>query len=780
MISLSHAAWAIVNSIWQGAVVAGIAWMALRLARRASAAVRYYVWAAVLVGALVLPIINLFVPERIILIAPAVSKQSQDASNPGAAAHASVSILTAAATGVRTRPASESVAPAATRVVPTTSSTMAVQPKPSFDVAPPTQTAAQIGRSSDPSLAALAAARADLTSAISDVDLAAIKVGQWLQARIALAFGLWLAIATLLFARLGWGLYRLSSIKHGLVRLDDPAVDAMRRSMSRPVTVAESDEVGSPCVIGYAHPVIALPSSLVRTLEEADLHRVLAHELGHVRRFDDWANLVQQCIRAALFFNPVVHAACRALDVNREIACDDLVAAGHADRIEYAKCLTEIARRGAYVEHLVPAAGFFPDRRQIVVRIEQLLDRDHAGSARVGVVPAASALAVIIAVAALAAHQLPALAISSPPPPGPQIASVSAPASASVTAELDKARSAETAALYESASKEPSIAAADLAPLVRAQAALAVAHVSVARVSANAMSAVLARAPKVAMVMARSEIAIAPRDAMAMVRSQVGSAPRVAMMAAQSELALAPKAAQASSEEDFLDALDAAGYAHLSVDDLIAIRNSGVSSSYLRALRQYGIMPMPARTLIALADSGVSASTIASMYAAGYRALSADDLMSLQNAGVSAQLVEAAKSSGRATPTVKELVALANAGVSSDYITALAKSGYSRISVGSLISLANAGVSSSYLQDLASEGYAGIGIDSIIALANAGVSPSYIRALADLGYSNVSTSDLIRLSNAGVTPKMIKTLRAHGLGDKLSVDELIKLANNGF
>ncbi|HET9341878.1 MAG TPA: M56 family metallopeptidase [Candidatus Eremiobacteraceae bacterium] len=768
MITLPHAAWAIVNSIWQGAVIAAIAWTALRLARRASAAVRYYVWAAVLVAALVLPIINLFAPERIITIAPEVAKQAQDVPTQPSAVHASVSVAPAPRQTV-------------THADLATTNAIAVHPKPSYVIAHPTQTLTKVRQTSATPLAAIASVRADLSRAISDVDLAAIAAGQWLQARIVFAFGLWLAIGALQFARLGWGLYRLSTIKRGLVRLDDPAVDAMRRSVSRPVAVAKSDEVGSPCVIGYAHPVIALPSSLVRTLDEADLHRVLAHELGHVRRFDDWANLVQQCIRAALFFNPIVHVACRALDVNREIACDDLVAAGHADRIEYAKCLTEIARRGAYVEHLVPAAGFFPDRGQIVVRIEQLLDRDHAGSARVGVVPAASAIAVIIAVAALAAHQLPALAISTPPAPKPP---VSAPASA--WAELDKARSAEAAALYQSANKEPSFAAEDVAALAQAQAALAVAHLNLTRVSAHATSAVLAEEPKIAMAMARSRIAIAPHIAAAMARSlsmvrpQIALAPRIAMMAAQSQLGLAPKAPQSSSEEDFLDALAAAGYSHLSVDDLIAIRNSGVTSSYLRALKQYGVLPMPAHTLIALADSGVSAATIASMAAAGYAGLKAEDLISLQNSGATLALVQSAKASLRPAPSVQDLVALANAGVTPEYIDALAKSGYAKLSAASIVKLQNAGVSSSYLIDLAKLGHVGMSVDSLIALANAGVSPDYIHALAGLGYSGVSTDDLIRMMNAGVTPDLIKRLRAHGFSETLSVDELIKLANNGF
>lgn len=767
MISLSHAAWAIFNSIWQGAVIAAAAWVALSIYRRASAAIRYYVWGAVLVAALVLPAINLLVPERIIEVAPAVPKQLVNAS------HAVYNVEGATSARVGANDAIiRSDAPTTQQAVSIRTQTHTAPSRPHTASA----ASAKSAKPSDSIPAIVGTVREELGRAISAIDLIAIAAGQWMQSRIAFAFAAWLAVAGSLFARLGWGLYRLRSIKRGLVVLGDASIDAMCRAISRDVTVATSDEVGSPCVIGYAHPVVALPSSLVLALDEADLHRVLAHELGHVRRFDDWANLIQQCVRAALFFNPVVHVACRALDVNREVACDDLVAAGHADRIEYAKCLTEIARRGAYVDHLVPAAGFFPDRRQIVVRIEQLLDRDHAGSARVGVVPAASAVAVVIAVAALAAHQLPALAISAPstlkpaPAAARQAAGAAEPAviNAAMSAELDKARSAEANAVYEATAKEPAISAADLEQLARAEAAVAAARAQIAP-------------PRIALAAVQAQIARAPRIAMAVARAQIANAPRIAMSAVMAETAVASKATNPqSSEDDFLDALDAAGYKHLSVDDLIAIRNSGVSSSYLRALKQYDVAPMPARTLIALANSGVSASTIASIYAAGYRSLTADDLIALQNAGVSPELVDAARSSGRAAPSIKELVALANAGVSSDYISTLSKNGYAKISVASLIALANAGVSSAYLEDMANQGYAGIGIDSLIALANAGVSPEYIRGLADLGYHDISTKDLIRLANAGVTPDMIKTLRAHGFTDKLTVDQLIKLANNGF
>ena len=746
MITQSHAAWAMFNSLWQGAVIAAVAWVVFRFFRRASAAIRYHVWGAVLVATLVLPAINAAMPQRIVVVTPSP-----------AAAH---------------RPASDRRAVQAT--------TIAVQPKvftargAAADAGTPT--AVRTAGSSGKPAASISSIAPALREAEAGFDAAAIAAGRWAQSKLPFAFGAWLIIAAILFARLGWGLWRLRTIKRGLVRLDDPEVDAMCRSIARGVSVATSAEVGSPCVIGYAHPVIALPSSLVGTLDAADLHRVLAHELGHVRRYDDWANLIQQCIRAALFFNPVVHIAGRALDVNREIACDDLVAAGLADRIEYAKCLTEIARRGAFAEHLVPAAGFFPDRRQIIVRIEQLLDRDHEGSARVGVVPAASAVVLIVAVGALAAHQLPALAITAPAAPVGAAAHVATTPNAPASARIDvqavtptgpaaapAPANAEMISAVSIADKEPRLAPVAAARLALARAAAA------ARFAAPAVSRMQARLAQTRAEMVRTfSIELAPR------------APAIAMAAARVEATAATSASGTPGEDDFLDALAAAGYSHLSVDDLIAIRNSGVSGSYLRSLKHYGVVPMPVKSLIALADSGVSAATIASISAAGYTGLKAEDLISLQNSGVTPAFVQSARASLRPVPTVQDLVTLANSGVTPEFIDALAKSGYAKLSASSIVKLQNAGVSSTYLIDLAKLGHVGMSVDSLIALANAGVSPEYIRGLADLGYSSVSTDDLIRMLDAGVTPDLIKRLRAHGLSDKLSVDELIKLAENGF
>ena len=762
---VAHLLWAVVNSLWQSAVIALMAYGALRAARPNTAALRYAVWSVVLAATAVLPAINLFEPAPVVAL-PATSTYhvatTLALTNSAAAAPAAEAL--AVTKPVRLPAATHGTAPAGAS---------AGSHAASLTFATTGSAGRVLSSESAPAPDRFAAWRTSAARAIAFLE-------PFANATIAA----WAVLSSMLLIRLLVGFVRLRRIKLGLVRLDGVDIRNACARSSRPVTVGASAEVHCPCVIGYARPVIALPSELLRDLDRADLKRVLCHELGHIRRWDDWANLVQQVVRAVWFFNPVVQIACRALDVNREIACDDLVAAAPSDRIEYAKCLTEIARRSTFAEHLVPAAGFFPDRRQIVVRIEQLLDRNHAGSPRLGILPSLCAVVLLAAAFILARHQVPAFAMTPPAPPAnPARIAVAAPPDQELTVVAPRAAAVRAAVTVRSVSA--------LSPIPEGSAL----DVVVVRLHERPHAAEPLR---LALAAAKNPYA-APTAAVAPVSGLEAAArlTSIAPIAAVDRLATAARHAHAatagvhpalvasgdrSTPDDFLDALAGAGYTHLSVDDLIAVRNAGVTARYLIALRKDGVTPMPVAKLIALANAGVGADYIAALRGAGYDKLSADDLISLANAGVSPDLAQSMARMYRSRPSAADLVALANAGVTHAYVDQLIKAGYAGIGAQSLCALANAGVSSDFMAQMAKEGYAGMSVDTMIALANAGASPAYVRSLADAGYAHVSTNDLIRLANAGVTAKMIKALRSHGIGANgaLSVDELIKLANEGF
>ena len=108
------------------------------------------------------------------------------------------------------------------------------------------------------------------------------------------------------------------------------------------VRVFESTLVQVPTVLGWLKPVILLPTSTLTGLTPRQIELVIAHELGHIRRWDYIVNLMQVCIETGLFYHPVVGWISRRIREEREKCCDDLVIEHCGNRLEYAKALTNL------------------------------------------------------------------------------------------------------------------------------------------------------------------------------------------------------------------------------------------------------------------------------------------------------------------------------------------------------------------------------------------------------------------------------------------------------
>ena len=98
-----------------------------------------------------------------------------------------------------------------------------------------------------------------------------------------------------------------------------------RFSIRRAVRLLWSEQVETPTLVGWLRPVILLPASVALGFPAAQIELILAHELGHVRRWDYAVNLIQVMLETVLFYHPVVHWISRELRHEREICCDDLV-----------------------------------------------------------------------------------------------------------------------------------------------------------------------------------------------------------------------------------------------------------------------------------------------------------------------------------------------------------------------------------------------------------------------------------------------------------------------
>ena len=95
----------------------------------------------------------------------------------------------------------------------------------------------------------------------------------------------------------------------------------------------------------------------MQELSAVELNAILLHELAHLRRWDDWTNLIQKIVGAVLFFHPAVWWIEKKLALEREMACDDLVLAKTASPRAYAECLVSLAEKSLLRRGLCSGPG---------------------------------------------------------------------------------------------------------------------------------------------------------------------------------------------------------------------------------------------------------------------------------------------------------------------------------------------------------------------------------------------------------------------------------------
>jgi uncharacterized protein YjbI with pentapeptide repeats/beta-lactamase regulating signal transducer with metallopeptidase domain len=212
------------------------------------------------------------------------------------------------------------------------------------------------------------------------------------------------------------GLKRRSSPLDGTLADELPWLTAA--DAKREIYLRLSYETETPVAIGFRRPVILIPTELATADGLAAIESLILHEHAHLRRFDDWTNLVQRTIERVFWFNPIVWLVGRRIALEREIASDDAVVEKTGEAHAYATSLWKLAREMRMPEHAVVAPGALLTRKQITVRIEQLLDKKRARLHRSPAAALGVALAGILAVTFVAtsapAVELPAEAASTP------------------------------------------------------------------------------------------------------------------------------------------------------------------------------------------------------------------------------------------------------------------------------------------------------------------------------------------------------------------------------
>ena len=118
---------------------------------------------------------------------------------------------------------------------------------------------------------------------------------------------------------------------------------ARRQGVRRRLRVVQSRDMRIPVTWGLWRPVLILPAE-ASGWDRGHLDAVLLHELAHVRRWDYLTHLLSEVSRALYWPNPLVWLALRRARMERERACDDAVIRSGTASADYARLLLDLAR----------------------------------------------------------------------------------------------------------------------------------------------------------------------------------------------------------------------------------------------------------------------------------------------------------------------------------------------------------------------------------------------------------------------------------------------------
>ncbi len=142
---------------------------------------------------------------------------------------------------------------------------------------------------------------------------------------------------------------------------------------NRRVRLCASDEVARPSVLGFFRPRILVPPALLEALSPQELRQVVIHEMEHLRRGDDWTNLLQKLALVLFPLNPALLWVERRLCAERELACDDRVLQAGSGRKAYALCLTHLAEFSLMRRGFSLVLGAWERRPELVRRVQRIL-----------------------------------------------------------------------------------------------------------------------------------------------------------------------------------------------------------------------------------------------------------------------------------------------------------------------------------------------------------------------------------------------------------------------
>jgi len=378
--------------------------------------------------------------------------------------------------------------------------------------------------------------------------------------------------------------------------------------------------------IGFLHPAVILPATLLNQVAEPELDHVLLHELAHVARHDDWLNLAARTAGAVCALHPIAALVLRQIEREREIACDDWVVSMTGEARSYAASLARLFEICFVRRRLMLASGMAGRASHLGQRIEMLLrrSREFAPNASITRVGVTSAILLGLAITGSQAPHWLAFAQDLPAaPPAPP---------------------------------------AKPAPV-------------------------------------RGSVPPVPPRAIRTAPPGSPAAPPPPPAASASPTPVPGPVPPAPPRGSFLGALVAAGYGNLPVDDIINLKNNGISAEYIAGVSASGWGQLKPQEMIDLHNRGVSAQYVRKIKDAGFRELTVADVIEMASSGVRVESMREIHSLGFGPYNAKQAIRIAQNGIGVELFRVLRDAGLVSVSLDEIQEAQSVGMNSHSLNE---------------------------------------------------------------------------------
>jgi beta-lactamase regulating signal transducer with metallopeptidase domain len=194
-------------------------------------------------------------------------------------------------------------------------------------------------------------------------------------------------------------------------------------------------------------------------------------------------------------------------------------------------------------------------------------------------------------------------------------------------------------------------------------------------------------------------------------------------------------------KESYLDAMEAAGFKNLTVDELISMKIQGVTPGYVKEIRELGLAAAP------------------------------DELVGMRVQGITPEYIREMRKFD-SNLNVDELIGMKVQGVTPESIREFHELGL-QASADEMIGMKVQGVTPKYVKDMRATGLKP-SIDELIGMKVQGITPEYVKSIEAAGFKDLDCDELIGAKVQGITPEFIEKARKHGF-QNLTLDKLMAL-----